>query len=56
MQGLDVGTVVHYTGQYEDEGSVRPQMQASRVSPAANAEKGNFALRARRYASGLRCI
>ena len=42
MQGLDVGAVVHYTGQYEDDnisltGSAKPQMPrtADREFPAA---------------------
>jgi iron complex outermembrane receptor protein len=38
LQGLDVGTVVHYTGQYEDDnvtltGSPKPQMPRSGPSP-----------------------
>ena len=45
MQGLDVGAVVHYTGQYEDDNaSLTTNFVHCGILQATNAEKWSFAL------------
>jgi iron complex outermembrane recepter protein len=53
MQGLDVGAVVHYTGQYEDDnasltGSVFPYMPPKPQTPRTDPTTGNDSVRARK--------
>ena len=53
MQGLDVGAVVHYTGQYEDDNvSLTQVFGYCGISQATNAEKWAFAL-ARAESAGV---
>ena len=51
MQGLDIGAVVHYTGQYEDDNVSLTQIVLAN-SQATNAEKWAFAL-ARAESAGV---
>ena len=53
MQGLDVGAVVHYTGQYEDDnasltGSIFPYMPPKPQTPRTDPTTGNDSVRARK--------
>src|SRR6266481_2091449 len=53
MQGLDVGAVVHYTGQYEDDnvsltGSVPPFVPPKPQTPRTDPATGNDSVRARK--------
>ena len=52
MQGLDVGAVVHYTGQYEDDNVGLTQTAFGNCLQATNAEKWAFAL-ARAESAGV---
>ena len=53
MQGLDVGAVVHYTGQYEDDNvSLTQSFVYWGIRQATNAEKWAFAL-ARAESAGV---
>ena len=57
MQGLDVGAVVHYTGQYEDDNLSLTQDPLWGILQATNAEKRASCLGARgKCGSGLRSI
>ena len=57
MQGLDVGTVVHYTGQYEDDNLCLTTNMASRDSPSHKRRGVGLCLGARgKCGSGLRWI
>ena len=44
MQGVDVGAVVHYTGQYEDDNVSLTVNSDLRILQATNAEEWAFAL------------
>jgi outer membrane receptor protein involved in Fe transport len=53
LQGLDVGAVVHYTGQYEDDNvslteSVFPYMPPKPQTPRTDPTTGNDSVRARK--------
>ena len=51
MQGLDVGAVVHYTGQYEDDNASLTAL-SGKASQVTNAEKWAFAV-ARAQSAGV---
>ena len=56
MQGLDVGAVVHYTGQYEDDnvsltGSVPPFVPPKPQTPRTDPTTGNDSVRVRKVAA-----
>ncbi len=56
MQGLDVGAVVHYTGQYEDDnvdltGSVPPFVASKPQTPRTDPTTGKDSIRARKVAA-----
>ena len=57
MQGLDVGAVVHYTGQYEDDNVESDRKSDCGIHQATNAQKWALRLGARgKCGSGLRWI
>jgi iron complex outermembrane receptor protein len=56
LQGLDIGAVVHWTGQYEDDNpsltaSVFPNVPPKRGTPRTDRTTGNDSIRARKVAA-----